>query len=135
MINQVKNLDFVEFDTPYNYLLNHPPQGEVSFGEDTADGSFDSLSPWADKLDNSKLWSGIERARTLCEYARAVSQDEQIEEDIKKAAEDRILTLSTTHFRAVHARYVPSSPASGGGNGQKCLIHSQAVLDKAQKRH
>ncbi len=133
MINQVKNLDFVEFDTPYNYLLNHPPQGEVSFGEDTADGSFDSLSPWADKLDNSKLWSGIERARTLCEYARAVSQDEQIEEDIKKAAEDRILTLSTTHFGlSTPVMCLPRLQAAGE-MVKKCLIHSQAVLDKAQK--
>lgn len=134
MINQVKDLDYVEFDTPYNYLKNHPPVGEVNFTQDTADGSFDSLSPWSDKLDNAKLWSGIERARTLCEYARALSDDNETEKAIQEALEKRILTLSTTHFGlSTPVMCVPRLEVAAA-SVKDCIDHSKAILDKAQSK-
>lgn len=134
MINQVKDLDFVEFDTPYNYLKNHAPIGEVNFTQDTADGSFDGLCPWSDKLDNSKLWTGIERARTLCEYARAICDDEEIENDIKEALEKRILTLTTTHFGlSTPVMCVPRLEVASA-SVKECIKESKAILEKAQAK-
>jgi hypothetical protein len=132
MINQVKDLDFVVFDTPYDYLKSHPPVGEVNFTQDTADGSFDGLSPWSDKLDNAKLWTGIDRARTLCEYARAIN-GKAVEADIKKALEKRILTLSTTHFGlSTPVMCVPRLEAAYQ-SVKDCVKESKAILEKAQK--
>ena len=98
-INKLKKIPYVKFTTPYEYLKSHKPVSVVEFGQDTMDGSFDGFSPWSDKLENAKLWSGIERSRTLAEYARAVSgYDKAIDTEIKSVMKTRILTLSTTHF-------------------------------------
>lgn len=134
MIKQVKDLDYVVFDTPYNYLKSHPPIAEVKFTQDTADGSFDGLSPWSDKLDNAKLWSGIDRARTLCEYARAVAELAQtdVEKEIAAALEKRILTLSTTHFGlSTPVMCVPRLEVAAE-SVRKCVDESQAILKKAE---
>ncbi|MGI6701808.1 MAG: hypothetical protein ACOX3U_05070 [Christensenellales bacterium] len=98
-INKLKKMPYVKFTTPYEYLKSHKPVGVVEFGQDTMDGSFDGFAPWSDKLENTKLWSGIERARTIAEYARAASgYDKKTDELIAKSMKNRILTLSTTHF-------------------------------------
>ncbi|MFW5780738.1 MAG: hypothetical protein ACOCWI_04745, partial [Bacillota bacterium] len=132
MIKQVKDLDYVEFDTPYNYLKSHSPVGEVNFTQDTADGSFDSLSPWSDKLDNAKLWTGIERARTFCEYARSIDK-KAVEKDIKKAVEKRILTLSTTHFGlSTPVMCVPRLEVAYQ-SVKDCVKESKSILEKAKK--
>lgn len=135
MIKQVKDLDYVVFDTPYNYLKSHPPIAEVSFTQDTADGSFDGLSPWSDKLDNAKLWSGIDRARTLCEYARAVAElaETDVEKEIAATLENRILTLSTTHFGlSTPVMCVPRLEVAAE-SVRKCVDESQSILKKAEK--
>lgn len=134
MIKQVQDLDYVVFDTPYDYLKSHPPIGEVKFTQDTADGSFDSLSPWSDKLDNAKLWSGIDRARTLCEYARAVAElaGTDVEKEIALALEKRILTLSTTHFGlSTPVMCVPRLEVAAE-SVKNCVDESQAILKKAE---
>ncbi len=98
-IKQLSKLPYVKFDTPYSYLKSHPPVGEVSVGQDIADGSFDGYSPWSDKLENTKLWTGIERSRTMAEYALAVSgHSHETGEELKKLIKPRLHTLSTTHF-------------------------------------
>jgi len=98
-INKLKNIPYLKFTTPYDYLKSHQPTALVEFGQDTMDGSFDGFAPWSDKLENAKLWTGIERSRTIAEYARAVSgYNKATEELIKASMKNRILTLSTTHF-------------------------------------
>lgn len=98
-IKQLSKLPYVKFDTPYEYLKAHPPAGEVSVGQDIADGSFDGYSPWSDKLENSKLWAGIDRVRTISDYALAVSgYAESIQQQTKERIKQRLLTMSTTHF-------------------------------------
>ncbi len=134
MIKQVKDLDYVVFDTPYDYLKSHPPIAEVNFTQDTADGSFDGLSPWSDKLDNAKLWAGIDRARTLCEYARAVAELAQtdVEKEIALALEKRILTLSTTHFGlSTPVMCVPRLEVAAQ-SVRKCVDESHEILKKAE---
>ncbi len=98
-IKQLSKLPYVKFDTPYEYLQSHPPVGEVSVGQDLADGSFDSYSPWSDKLENSKLWAGVDRTRAVSEYALSVSgYCEQISQKITESIQQRLRTTSTTHF-------------------------------------
>jgi hypothetical protein len=95
---KLAKLPYVEFTTPYEYLKTHEPVGTVCFGQDTADGSHDSYSPWADKLENKKLWSEIERNKLVNEYAKAVCPTEEISQEVSKNIPSRILTMSTTHF-------------------------------------
>ncbi len=95
---KLAKLPYVEFTTPYEYLKTHPPVGTVSFGQDTADGGHDSYSSWADKLENKKLWSEVERNKLVNEYAKAICPTEEIKNEVAKNIPSRILTMSTTHF-------------------------------------
>ncbi len=70
MIDDVQNLDYIEFTTPGRYLQDHGPLKTISIGQDTADGSFDGLSSWAEKWSNHSLFTGLERARILELQAR-----------------------------------------------------------------
>ncbi|HPP69088.1 MAG TPA: hypothetical protein PLU77_08430, partial [Clostridiales bacterium] len=90
LVNEVKDLDYVVFDTPYNYLKSHPPVAKIEFTQDTADGNFTGYSSWAEKPFNRKIWSRLERAR-------AYSSLYENEKD-SPSFKDRILLLSTTHF-------------------------------------
>lgn len=98
-IKKLAKLSYVEFTTPYEYLKTHEPVGTVCYGQDTADGAFDGYSPWSDKLENTKLWTGIDRTRLINSYALSVSgNDANIKESIDKSLESRLKTTSTTHF-------------------------------------
>ncbi len=98
-IRQLNKLPYVKFDTPYAYLQNHPPVGEVSVGQDLADGSFDGYSPWSDKLENTKLWTGIDRSRMISEYALEVADyADEIKTEVEQTRKQRLLATSTTHF-------------------------------------
>ena len=90
LVQEVADLDFVVFDTPGGYLKEHGPLCEISFGHDTADGSFTGYSSWAEKPFNRQIWTRLERARA---YARAAGRD-----GASPSFEDRVLLLSTTHF-------------------------------------
>ncbi|HPK15434.1 MAG TPA: hypothetical protein PKW41_05525 [Clostridia bacterium] len=99
IVRQLSKLAYVEFDTPYRYLQTHPPLGEAIFGQDTADGSFDGYAPWADKLENTKLWTGIERERLAGEYALCAAGGRgSVKERLDGLMRDRLAAFSTTHF-------------------------------------
>ncbi len=101
LVENVADLDYIHFTTPGRYLDSHPPLGAITIGQDTADGSFDGLSSWAEKCSNHQLWTGLERARllelqtlrlggeTLPAPARAL---------LSESFEARLKLLSTTHF-------------------------------------
>ncbi|MDR1465794.1 MAG: hypothetical protein LBJ11_10930 [Oscillospiraceae bacterium] len=90
LAEEVADLDFVVYDTPGGYLRHHPPLAEVSFGHDTADGSYTGYASWAEKPFNRQIWTRLERARAL---AKAQGRDAD-----SASFGDRILLLSTTHF-------------------------------------
>jgi hypothetical protein len=104
LIESVKDLDYVSFTTPSEYLKDHKPVNEISFGQDTADGSFDGMASWAEKWSNQELWTGIERSRILELQTRrllemnGISNDPEIEGHLSRAFELRVRALSTTHF-------------------------------------
>jgi hypothetical protein len=101
IVKSVAGLDFIEFTTPGRYLETHEAEGEVSFGQDTADGSFDGLSSWAEKWDNHVLWTGIERSRILELQAGRLgggSMPEAAGRLLEESFNARVKALSTTHF-------------------------------------
>lgn len=101
LVQSVADLDYLTFTTPYDYLRDHPPVAGVSFGQDTADGSFDGMASWAEKWSNHHLWTGIERSRLLELHARRMSNAEMggdIAAHLNAAFEARLRALSTTHF-------------------------------------
>ena len=105
LIENVRDLDFVTFTTPGEYVETHPPVGEIRIGQDTADGSFDGFSSWAEKWSNHLLWTGIERSRILELQTRRLmdllgaGQDcEAMEMLLEDSRDARLKSLSTTHF-------------------------------------
>jgi len=132
MIRALSRLPYVRFDTPYSYLQTHPPAGEVQVGQDTADGSFDGYAPWSDKLENTKLWTGIDRTRLLSEYALAVSGDDPgIKAEIEKTIPARLLTTSTTHFGLSTPVMCKPRLEQAFGRVKGTLKHAQQLLDRA----
>ncbi len=103
LVEGVADLDYVEFSTPCRYLKDHEPVGEISIGQDTADGSFDGIASWAEKWVNQKLWTGIERSRILEQQIRHLMRDigkvpKEVEVLLDKSHDSRLKALSTTHF-------------------------------------
>jgi hypothetical protein len=105
IVRSISPLDYVEFTTPGRYLETHAAAGSISFGQDTADGSFDGLSSWAEKWDNHMLWTGIERSRILELQTRHLAgmaglegMPGKIGKYLAEAFDARIKALSTTHF-------------------------------------
>jgi hypothetical protein len=105
MVKEISALDYVVFDTPYNYLKSHPPVTSVTFNQDTADGVFDGYASWAEKPFNHLIWSRIEKARLLDEKSRwladLVVNDKRLKEMsefLELSFNDRLRLMSTTHF-------------------------------------
>ncbi|MGB9808658.1 MAG: glycosyl hydrolase family 57 [Caldanaerobacter sp.] len=104
LIDEVKDLDFVAFDTPYNYLKNHSPQYVLTFYQDTADGSFDGYSSWAEKAINYLAWTRLEKARLMSDTFKTLLPNfdndlkGKVENTLKEVLEKRVRLLSTTHF-------------------------------------
>ena len=89
-IDEIADLDFVVFDTPGGYLKTHGPAGEISFGEDVADGNLSGYMSWSEKPFNRLIWTRLERARAM---ARLAEKD-----SASPSFETRVRLLSTTHF-------------------------------------
>ena len=89
-IDEVSDLDFVVFDTPGGYLKHHAPVGEITFGQDVADGNLSGYMSWSEKPFNRLIWSRLERARAL---SRLSARD-----SASPSFETRVRLLSTTHF-------------------------------------
>ena len=131
-IKQLNRLPYVKFDTPYEYMKSHEPAGEVSVGQDLADGSFDGFSPWSDKLENTKLWSGVDRTRLNSEYALAVSGDAKVvKDDVAKSIKNRLLTTSTTHFGLSTPVMCKPRLRQAIDKVKGTIKESESILDKA----
>ena len=100
LVENVADLDYLKFTTPGEYLDTHAPIGVISIGQDTADGSFDGLSSWAEKWSNHRLWTGLERARILELQTHRLIADlpDGIQSSLTESFEARLKLLSTTHF-------------------------------------
>jgi len=101
LIDSILDLDYVRFTTPGEYIDSHPALREVTIYQDTADGSFDGMSSWAEKWSNQRLWTGLERGRLLELQARHLSGEDLTPKDadlFKESLSLRLKITSTTHF-------------------------------------
>ncbi len=102
LVRSVCDLPYVKFCRPYDYVKNHEPAGSIEFGQDTADGSYDGLSSWAEKRENTRLWTQIARSRAMDRWTRELIGKSQtpagVSENLESALKTRILTQTTTHF-------------------------------------
>ena len=101
LVENVADLDYLVFTTPGEYLDDHAPVGSICIGQDTADGSFDGHSSWAEKWSNHRLWTGLERARILDLQTRRLltsSMPPAVKALLDESFEARLKLLSTTHF-------------------------------------
>ena len=101
LVENVADLDYVQFTTPGDYLDDHDPVGSICIGQDTADGSFDGHASWVEKWSNQRLWTGLERARILelqTQRLLAGERPTSIESLLQESFEARLKLLSTTHF-------------------------------------
>ncbi|MBQ6756212.1 MAG: hypothetical protein IJP43_04635 [Oscillospiraceae bacterium] len=112
-IDEVASLDFVRFTTPGEYLRTHEPAGEITFGEDVADGNLSGYMSWSEKPFNRLIWTRLERARSM---ARLCERD-----SLSPGFESRVRLLSTTHFGL-------ASPVMNITREEKALSLSEKML-------
>ncbi len=105
LIEEVDALDYAEFTTLKDYLKDHEPVGEVSFGQDTADGNFNGYDSWAQKITNHEYWTKVlkdrRNHRDFRLINRALGLDRGAPESerlLKESYELRLRALSTTNF-------------------------------------
>lgn len=105
LIDEVDAIDYVEFTTLSEYLETHESKGEVSFGQDTADGNFDGYDPWSEKATTHEYWTRLMEDRrnhvaTRLTY-NALGVDSlptEVKSLLDSSYELRLRLLSTTHF-------------------------------------
>jgi len=103
LVRSVASIPWITFTSPGDYLKDHPPVGVVTINQDTADGSFDGYSSWAEKWDNTALWSMVQQSRDTAEYAERIlemegKKGEEIRHLLDTCLRERLLSMSTTHF-------------------------------------
>ena len=104
LIDDIAKLDYVEFTTIHEYLKNHKPGKEISFGQDTADGSFNGYVSWAEKKYCSDYWTQVEKDRHIHGFVQSFYTFLQkpvpfdVVAALKKSFEKRMRLLSTTNF-------------------------------------
>lgn len=100
-MENVAGLSYLRFTTPGRYLNSHPPLKTIVIGQDTADGSFDGMSSWAEKWSNYQLWTLLERACLLELQTLRLAESgltAAMETLLAESFEARLKLLSATHF-------------------------------------
>lgn len=146
IVESVADLPWLRFTTPGRYLAAHEPVGDISFGQDTADGSFDGLSSWAEKHSSQELWTLLEHSRLYSMQARELlrraegerARDNTGEDGVpagrrraadllQDALELRLRALSTTHF----GMSAPVMNVTRLQTGYRLLVRSRAAAREA----
>ncbi|MCX8124568.1 MAG: hypothetical protein N3F66_10455 [Spirochaetes bacterium] len=104
LIDDIASLDYVEFTTISEYVKHHKPLKEISFGQDTAFGSFNGNVSWAEKKYCSDYWTAVEKDRSIHQLVKSMYAylKKDIPADMTKSLqqsfEKRMRPLSTTNF-------------------------------------
>ncbi len=104
LIGEVSTLDYIGFTTLSDYLENHGPVGEISFGQDTADGNFNGYNSWAEKSSSQKYWTkALDNRRThrLIERiykAGHIPAPRNVRKALDESVNERLKLLSTTNY-------------------------------------
>jgi len=135
MVRSIADLPWLQFSRPADYLQHHETVGEVSLGQDTADGSYDGLSSWAEKRENTRLWTGIDRSRLLSRWTRDLLGDAvpvEIETLLEDALRSRIVTQSTTHFGLAYPVMHHDRLRIAEAQGRSAYDAAHAAFDRAR---
>ena len=103
-IDSIKDLDYVRFTNLADYLEDHPPVSEVSFGQDTADGSFNGYVSWAEKAYSHDFWSAVTKNRRLHTFVNTLYRFLEkpvpvpVKDALSKSFDKRMRLQSTTNF-------------------------------------
>lgn len=139
LIKSISTLPYVRFTTPGDYLADHLPAGDVVINQDTADGSFDGYSSWAEKWSNTRLWKIIQKSRDYDDFTTYFLGEnqsgitEEISRNLETAMKERLLTLSTTHFGMASPVMNRERLQDGMNRAKKALSASRRALDLAVK--
>lgn len=105
LLEEVSDLEYVQFTTLQEYLKSHPPVSKVSFGQDTADGSFDGYNSWSEKSYSHDFWTEVIQDRRTHTIIQKIfnnliksSIPENIQEELQNSYEKRLRLTSTTNF-------------------------------------
>ena len=105
IIEEVDALDYAEFTTLKEYLDTHEPVGEISFGQDTADGNFSGLSSWSEKHNSHAHYTAVVKDRryhegveTIYDLLGSGNMPPQTKTLLSRSYEFRLRLLSTTNF-------------------------------------
>ncbi|MBQ1316019.1 MAG: hypothetical protein IIY46_00910, partial [Lachnospiraceae bacterium] len=112
-IDDVADLPYVVFDTPGGYLASHGNAGEITFGQDTADGNLSGYMSWSEKPFNRLIWTRLERARLMASLSPSDRESPSFD--------TRVRLLSTTHFGL-------ASPVMNITREEKALALSEKML-------
>ncbi|HEY9055452.1 MAG TPA: hypothetical protein VIO60_11610 [Rectinemataceae bacterium] len=149
LAKSLAGIPWLRFALPGEYLETHPDRGEISLGQDLADGSFDGYSSWAEKAENAELWTILAEARRKRLLAARILAELMIAERsgeidagytldmgapdphaweaaLADAEKAMLEALSTTHFGM-------ASPVMHAGRLRDALRHSQEALGAAEK--
>ncbi len=103
-VTKLKDLDYVEFTNLSEYLATHPPVGEVSFSQDTADGSFNGYVSWSEKAYSHDYWTEVVKSRRIERAVESIMKTAgnqvpgNIKDLLEKSFEKRLRIQSTTNF-------------------------------------
>jgi hypothetical protein len=104
LVDSVSDIDYVRFTTLSEYMKDHEPVGTISFGQDTADGSFDGYSSWAEKAYSTDYWSAVAYDRQTHNMVNQIYRllgsetPPGVLDLLKKSFELRMRLTSTTNF-------------------------------------
>jgi hypothetical protein len=146
LMESIADLDYLVFTTPGDYLDTHAPVGEVTVNQDCADGSFDGYSSWAEKWENTELWTLIHKSREAEQAARwflrpeaaaagTAAPDREVlraERELAAGLRSRLLAMSTTHFGMASPVMNASRLEDGMTHGRAALQHCLAALELLQ---
>jgi len=104
LVDSVSDIDYVHFTSLSEYMKNHKPVGTISFGQDTADGSFDGYSSWAEKAYSTDYWSAVAYDRQTHNIVNQIYRllgcevPPGVQDLLKQSFELRMRLTSTTNF-------------------------------------
>ncbi|MFZ4615124.1 MAG: hypothetical protein ACOYM2_02890 [Rectinemataceae bacterium] len=138
MMRSLRGLPWLRFTLPGEYLKDHGDSGELSLGQDLADGSFDGYSSWSEKEENARLWSIVHEARRKAALAARLGTEREgvdrgaLDAALREALEERLRSMSTTHFGMASPVMNAERLVDGFRHAEDALAASERALDLAR---
>jgi hypothetical protein len=137
LIQDIADLDYIEFTNLADYLHAHPAAGEISFGQDLADGNFNGYNSWSEKATSHLYWTQLMQDRRnhltvnkICSFLGLNAIPGQVKDLLDKSFQARLRLLSTTNFGMAAPFLAKQREAVVESTIQNMLNSSFAARDK-----